>query len=260
MQEVVEFLSKKEKETDRDFNVVLGPGLEALRIPALELRNVTTTEVLSVCATLLDLKVVPVPGDGGGRTAAWLVTPRAPLAAAAAANPGAPADSAGAAPVVTLAASARPAAQSRVFGIASLLPKPAATDESMKARALRLDSLLNQLVRFAREQDPSSELRAYPELDIIVVKSTAMPLMEQAIEAMSKDAGSKALEEAEARVAREAERANEQNAMLGEANAALRALQLESEARERDVAQMQQRMEAMQKELETLRAAAAQRR
>jgi hypothetical protein len=223
----------------------------------LELRNVTTSEVLSICASLLQLQVEPVPGDAKDRIAAWLVTPRAPLVAADPATTPEASEVGNVAAVVTLAESARPLVQSRVFGIASLLPRPASNEEAMKTRALKLDSLLNQLVRFAKEQDPGAELRAYPEMDIILVKTTAMTLMEQAIEAMGKDAGGKALEEAEARTALALERAREQNAMLAEANAALQALRVDSEARERDLALMRQKMEAVQKELETLRAGEA---
>ena len=262
MQEAVDYLSKKESDAGRDWNVVLATGLADLRIPGLQLRNVTTTEVLTVCATLLDLKVVPVPGDGGDRTAAWLVTPRGapadPLAGGMGAAAPAPDVPGKVTPVATIASTAKSAVQSRVFGIASLLPKAAASDESKKVRAMQLDRLLEQLIQFAKQQDEAAELRVYPGLDIIVVRSSAMPLIEQAIEAMSKDAGSKALDYAESRVAQAEGRADEQNAMLGEANASLRALQRESETRQREMAEMEKRMQEMTKELETLRAAAKQ--
>lgn len=260
--EMIEFLDKKETEIGGPpLNVVLAPGLEDLRIPALSLRNVRTTEVLAISASLLGLKLEPVPGDKDGTPVAWLLKPQAspasaapPGTASASTVPGGPGT------VITLASTAEPATaarQSRVFGIGALLPKPGPSAESVRDRNHRMGELLEQLLSFAKEQDAGAELRAYPELDLVVVKTSAMPLMEQAIEAMSKDAATKALAAAEGRAIEATGKAAEQQAMHLEANQTLRALQLEATLREKE---LQEKIDNLTRELESLHSPATPRK
>lgn len=120
-----------------------------------------------------------------------------------------------------------------------------------------MGELLEQLLSFAKEQDAGAELRAYPELDLVVVKTSAMPLMEQAIEAMSKDAATKALAAAEGRAIEATGKAAEQQAMHLEANQTLRALQLEATLREKE---LQEKIDNLTRELESLHSPATPRK
>ena len=128
--------------------------------------------------------------------------------------------------------------------------------------------LLERLESFAREQDAAAEVRAYPELDLILVKSSAMPLMEQAIEAMSRDAANKAVAAAEIRAAEAAEKAAEQQAMHREATDSLEALRREAALTDAELNEKIRRVTAdpaylknagdLTKELEALRSAKEQ--
>lgn len=254
--EMIEFLEKKETEVGGPpLNVVLAPGLEQVLIPTLNLRKVRTTEVLAISANLLGLQLEPVCGEKDGTPVAWLLKPQViiessatpPTAGTGATTPSLPG------PVVTLANSAKPAKverQSRVFGIGTLLPKPGASASSIKERELRMSHLLDQLDSFAKDQDAEAELRAYPDLDLVCVKTSAMSLIEQAIEAMSKDAANKAVAAAEVRAVEATEKASEQQAMHLEANQNLRSLQLEATLREKE---LREKIDSLTRELESLR-------
>ena len=251
LSEIIAYLETKEQEAEkgRSLNVILSPGLENRVLPSLSLRNVTTTEVLSIVASLLDLKLEPVKGDDPKMVVAWMVKsasqtaeaiggdmgsgggglqalPR-PIPDVRRTDPGARPDLGGTSgtasggseggggggdfqavadpnvPRIAVVASgsgmpgmdggsggAAPLKQSKVFGIAALLPPPGDSDEAKKLRAIRLEELLSVLQRFATEQDNEAEVRCYPALNIIMVKSTALPLISEAVEAMKSNAAS----------------------------------------------------------------------
>ena len=74
LQEVVEFLEKKQTELNGDpLNVVLSPGLENMTIPKMFLRNVTAGEVLGITAKLLGLELEPTMGDDGKKIVAYIL-------------------------------------------------------------------------------------------------------------------------------------------------------------------------------------------
>ena len=267
--EIIAFLDAKEQDAGgRPLNVILSPGMENLVVPSLNLRNVTTTEVLNIVSTLLGLTLDPVKGDDGEKVVAWLikgngnVTAMAPAPAAdplaanaiAAAPGGLGASGAGlpgANSLTLIAASPAPvpgaaAPQSQVFSLASILPPVGASAEARDLRSRRLDQLYVELSKFAVEQDKDAEIRPYPGLDLIVVKSAALPLISQAVEAMSR--GAVTAGEASA-----VQRANEQNAMLAESTAALRAMEQGAGQRE---AELQKQIDVLTAELAALKKAA----
>ena len=151
--------------------------------------------------------------------------------------------------LAVIAASPVPGAaapQSQVFSLASILPPAGASAEARDLRSRRLDQLYVELSKFAVEQDKDAEIRPYPGLDLIVVKSAALPLISQAVEAMSK--GAVTATEASA-----VQRANEQNAMLAESTAALRAMEQGAGQRE---AELQKQIDLLTAELAALKKAA----
>jgi hypothetical protein len=75
--ELVARLQDRNKEAGNDpnldpLNVVISPGLENQPVPALSLRNVSPTDVLTVATTVLGLHIEPVMGDSG-QPVAWLI-------------------------------------------------------------------------------------------------------------------------------------------------------------------------------------------
>lgn len=192
--EIIDFLDKKSQESGgRPLNVVLQPGLESITIPALSLRNVTTTEILRVASSILGLSLEPVKGDTGDSVAAWILkrlspadpTPVIPLGTAT--DPNATSQPDTTPGFQPLASSGNPR-QTRVFSIASLISR---RTQSREAAALREDesrSLISSLTKFAAELDKDAEIRHFSSLDLIVVKSTALPLISEAIDAMRSDA------------------------------------------------------------------------
>jgi hypothetical protein len=193
--EIIDFLDKKSQESGgRPLNVVLQPGLESITIPALSLRNVTTTEILRVASSILGLSLEPVKGDTGDSVAAWILKrlspadPTPPASAITDPNAIPPADTTSA--FQPLASSGNPR-QTRVFSIASLISR---RTQSREAAALREDesrSLISSLTKFAAELDKDAEIRHFSSLDLIVVKSTALPLISEAIDAMRSDAATR---------------------------------------------------------------------
>lgn len=189
LQEAVDYVVEREAAENRTLNVVLAPGLDGLVVPKLTARNITTTEVLAICSRLFDLTLEAVPADAGNQPAAWLIKPRSIGVIPA---PGGPSTATTAlqpnVSVVTLATSAKPPVEARAISLASLLPPPTGSAESEKSRARNLDLLVEKLLLFARDQDPNARINSYPDLDLIVVKSSALPLIEDGIEAMKRDA------------------------------------------------------------------------
>ncbi len=88
---------------------------------------------------------------------------------------------------LALGAAADSPRQAKVFGIASLLPPPAKSPEEKLAREEKFNGLLIDLQKLAQDQDREAEIRPYPKLDLIVVKSTAMPMLSDAIEEMKRN-------------------------------------------------------------------------
>lgn len=194
--EVIEYLDKiSQNEGSRPLNVVLQPGLESVTIPALSLRNVTTTEVLRVASTILGLSLEPVKGDTDDSVAAWILKRPSPVdpAQPTSADPNAILESEGLAlpgtpsTVQPLASSGSPR-QTRVFSIASLVPRRAPSREAAELREKETYHLINSLTEFAQQLDKAADIRHFSSLDLIVVKSTALPLISEAIDAMRSDA------------------------------------------------------------------------
>ena len=188
--DIIDFLDRKSQESGgRPLNVVLQPGLESVTIPALSLRNVTTTEVLRVASSILGLSLEPVKGDTGDSVAAWILKRLSPAdpAPPASTDPNAipPADTTSA--FQPLASSGNPR-QTRVFSIASLISRRTQSREAAAFREDETRSLINSLTKFAAELDKDAEIRHFSSLDLIVVKSTALPLISEAIDAMRSDA------------------------------------------------------------------------
>ena len=194
--EVIDYLDKRsQNEGGRPLNVVIQPGLESVTIPALSLRNVTTTEVLRVSSTILGLSLEPVKGDTGDSAAAWILKRPAPanptppanadpntiLESEGLAQPGSPST------LQPLASSGSPR-QTRVFSIASLVPRRAPSRDAAALREEETHRLIISLTDFAKELDKDAEIRHFPSLDLIVVKTTALPLISEAIDAMRSDA------------------------------------------------------------------------
>ena len=190
---IIDFLDRKSQESGgRPLNVVLQPGLESVTIPALSLRNVTTTEVLRVASSILGLSLEPVKGDTGDSVAAWILKRLSPAdpAPPASTDPNAipPADTTSA--FQPLASSGNPR-QTRVFSIASLISRRTQSREAAAFREDETRSLINSLTKFAAELDKDAEIRHFSSLDLIVVKSTALPLISEAIDAMRSDAATR---------------------------------------------------------------------
>lgn len=190
--EIIDFLDKRSQESGgRPLNVVIQPGLESVTIPALSLRNVTTTEVLRVASSILGLSLEPVKGDTGDSVAAWILkrlspaNPTPPASAITDPNAISPADTTPA--FQPLASSGNPR-QTRVFSIASLLPRRSPSPEATALREDETRSLIISLTKFAAELDKDAEIRHFSSLDLIVVKSSALPLISEAIDAMRSDA------------------------------------------------------------------------
>jgi hypothetical protein len=194
--EIIDFLDRRSQESGgRPLNVVIQPGLESVTIPALFLRNVTTTEVLRVSSTILGLSLEPVKGDTDNSVAAWILKRPAPVdpAPPTSADPNAILASEGLAlpgspqAFHPLASSGNPR-QTRVFSIASLVPRRAPSRDAAALREEETHRLINSLTEFAQQLDKDAEIRHFSSLDLIVVKTTALPLISEAIDAMRNDA------------------------------------------------------------------------
>jgi hypothetical protein len=226
---VIGYLQQQEAEGENgsSLNVIVSPGLESLAVPSLNLRNVTTTEVLSIATSLLGLELKPVKGDDPQNIVAWVVkSPEAPRENRHDLNPAAsvtygnsavtldsvlgssnqsipgPALLQFNAPAAELASNLSswvsngsgtvvlksPERTSKVYGISTLLPPQGDSPDQRAQRDTLRDKLLDQIVKFAKDQDEAAEVRSYPDLDLMVVKSTALPLITEAIEAMKLDA------------------------------------------------------------------------
>jgi hypothetical protein len=192
--DIIDFLDRKSQESGgRPLNVVLQPGLESVTIPALSLRNVTTTEVLSVASSILGLSLEPVKGDTGDSSAAWILKRLSPVDPApviplgTATDPNATSQPDTTSTFQPLASSGNPR-QTRVFSIASLLPRRSASPEAAEIREKETHGLIISLTDFAKELDKDAEIRHFPSLDLIVAKSSALPLISEAIDAMRSDA------------------------------------------------------------------------
>jgi hypothetical protein len=188
--EVIDYLDKRsQNEGGRPLNVVIQPGLESVTIPALSLRNVTTTEVLRVASSILGLSLEPVKGDTGDSVAAWILKRPSPVDPAPPANADPNATSQPDTPptLQPLASSGNPR-QTRVFSIASLVPRRAPSRDAAALREEETHRLIISLTDFAKELDKDAEIRHFSSLDLIVVKSTALPLISEAIDAMRSDA------------------------------------------------------------------------
>jgi hypothetical protein len=202
--------------------VIISPGLEEHRVPALSLRNVSPTEVLTVATTVLGLRFEPVIGDNG-QPVAWLIKgtdfrfapttgsfaappsavakPNLPGVTAFAGAPGA-ANPVAAPYAVQLASSHRvegglaggPTSQgiSRVFGIASIIASDQADPKAReKEQAERLVELIGSLEKIADDHGGKARINAYREMDLLVVKSAdadVVALLAEAIEAMKSNA------------------------------------------------------------------------
>jgi hypothetical protein len=242
LKEIIEYLQAQSKEAGHDpnvdpLNVVISPGLEMHRLPSVSLRNVSPTEVLTIATTVLGLTLEPVTGDSG-QTVAWLVRgpaagndpfsggpvssppppltpgpgegggpgihgfpagpnpPNVPVAVELAASPPPPVD--------PTAATSRTPKKSRVFGVASLI---ASNKEGPEVReeeqARNFARLIDSLQKMAADQGGNAEIKAYREMNILVVRSSDLAVMEliaDAIEAMKANAsrgtdGAKATED-----------------------------------------------------------------
>ncbi len=188
--EVIDYLDKRsQNEGGRPLNVVIQPGLESVTIPALSLRNVTTTEVLRVASTILGLSVEPVKGDTDDSVAAWILKRPSPVDPVPPANadPNATSQPDATPGFQSLASSGSPR-QTRVFSIASLVPRRAPSREAAEIREKETYHLINSLTEFAQQLDKAADIRHFSSLDLIVVKSTALPIISEAIDAMRSDA------------------------------------------------------------------------
>jgi hypothetical protein len=79
LSDIVEYIQESTQKLGLDpsvnpMNVVITPGMgiEKMQVPALSLRNVSPTEVLTVVTTVLGLQLDPVTGDEG-QVVAWMV-------------------------------------------------------------------------------------------------------------------------------------------------------------------------------------------
>jgi hypothetical protein len=233
LQDVIRYLQAQSKTTGTDpnvdpLNIVISPGVQDMRVPALSLRNVSPTEVLTVATTVLGLSLEPVNGDTGAPVA-WLIknpnaqagpaaggielsqppaTPRTTFLGESSGGTG-PQGTAGSLPgdplpegslgvtgvpyAVQIAASPPSAtgggaapSQSRVFGVASLIGSK--TNTSEQDRTVRLERLIHSLEKMAADQSfKEAQIKAYGELDILVVKSpdpAVIALIAEAIDAM----------------------------------------------------------------------------
>jgi hypothetical protein len=231
--ELVETLQARSKAAGHDpntdpLNVVISPGLEEQRVPALSLRNVSPTEALTVATTVLGLRLEPVIGDAG-RPVAWLIKGPAqtsPSLANAAAFPlvpmktgfsagteasglvGAASGLAGAANALSAPYAVQiagtpatgaggptgfgPHTFSRVFGIAPLVASDTGDPKTREERKAEIvDRLIVSLQRMADDHGGKAQINAYRELDLLVVKSKdadVIALLTESIEAMKTNA------------------------------------------------------------------------
>lgn len=206
LQEIVEFLEKKQTElSGAPLNVVLSPGLEKLIIPKMYLRNVTAREVLGITAKLLGLELEPVKGEGTNRTAAHLLKkpapgpfepqPNDPFATVAtpsnqpvhseasatptADNLGKPGSGVEVIATAPLSSSLTKE-ETKVFFLEMALVKRGMDDNQRKGQLVQLEAMHD----FITKVDPKSELTTCAELGLVTVKSTKMPIITQAIEAL----------------------------------------------------------------------------
>jgi len=155
-------------------------------------------------------------------------------------------------PVVELASGgggmmAAPGPQARVFGIAPLIASTQSNpDEREKERVSKFARLVDSLKAIARDHGQDTQVNAYDEMDIIVVKSRdarAIQLVAEAIEAMKTNASAAV----SANEARAGAREQALHAEMAALRAQIEMLQRESEQRAR---QLEKEMEARKRAAE----------
>lgn len=188
LQEIVEFLEKKQAELEGDpLNVVLSPGLETLTIPKMILRNVTAGEVLGVTAKLMGLVLEPTVGDDGKTIVAYIMKAGTQKPVDANVSPGTdPAASPSPSNLKVLAtgSSAAVPSETKVFFLEMALINRGMDDSQRKEQLVQLEVMHD----FITKVDPKSELTTCAELGLVTVKSTKMPIVTQAIEALQANA------------------------------------------------------------------------